>query len=39
MVSKGFGLTIAFQHQFDSSMPPPVERALQSLNSGIQVSF
>jgi putative salt-induced outer membrane protein YdiY len=39
MVSKGLGLTIAFQHQFDSSMPPPVERALQSLNSGIQVSF
>jgi hypothetical protein len=39
MVAKGFGLTIAYTQQYDSSMPPPVERTLRTLNSGIQVSF
>ena len=39
MVSAHFGLSIAFREQYDSSMPPPVERALRSLISGVQLKL
>jgi hypothetical protein len=37
MVTPHFGLSIAFKQQYDSSMPPPVNRNLRSLVSGVQV--
>ncbi len=39
MMSAHVGLSIAFREQYDSSMPPPVERALRSLISGVQVKL
>ena len=39
MVTAHFGLSIAFKDVYDSSMPPPVERNLRSLVSGIQLKF
>ena len=39
MMTTHFGLSIAFREQYDSSMPPPVERALRSLISGVQVKL
>jgi len=39
MVTPHFGLSIAFKDVYDSSMPPPVERNLRSLVSGIQLKF
>jgi len=39
MVTTHFGLSIAFRDQYDSSMPPPVNRNLRSLISGVQVKL
>jgi len=39
MISTHLGLSIAFMQQYDSSMPPPVNRTLRSLVSGIQVKL
>jgi putative salt-induced outer membrane protein YdiY len=39
MMTTHFGLSIAFRQQYDSSMPPPVKRALRSLISGVQVKL
>lgn len=39
MVTTHFGLSIAFRQQYDSSMPPPVNRTLRSLVSGVQVKL
>ncbi len=39
MMTTNFGLSIAFREQYDSSMPPPVKRALRSLISGVQVKL
>ena len=39
MMTTDFGLSIAFREQYDSTMPPPVKRALRSLISGIQVKL
>lgn len=36
MMTTHFGLSIAFRDQYDSSMPPPVNRTLRSLISGVQ---
>jgi len=36
MMSTHFGLSIAFRGLYDSSLPPPVERTLRSLISGVQ---
>jgi putative salt-induced outer membrane protein YdiY len=39
MMTTHFGLSIAFKEVYDSSMPPPVERSLRSLVSGVQLKF
>jgi len=39
MVTTHFGLSIAFKEIHDSSLPPPVERSLRSLVSGVQLKF
>jgi hypothetical protein len=39
MISTHVGLSIAFKQQYDSSMPPPVNRNLRSLISGVQVKL
>ncbi len=39
MVTTHFGLSIAFREQYDSSMPPQVNRNLRSLISGVQVKL
>jgi putative salt-induced outer membrane protein YdiY len=39
MMTAHFGLSIAFREVYDSSMPPPVERRLRSLISGVQLKF
>jgi hypothetical protein len=39
MVTTHFGLSIAFRQQYDSSMPPPVNRTLRSLISGVQLKL
>jgi putative salt-induced outer membrane protein YdiY len=39
MMSAHVGLSIAFRGQYDSSIPPPVERTLRSLISGIEVKL
>jgi putative salt-induced outer membrane protein YdiY len=39
MMSAHFGLSVAFKQQYDSSMPPPVNRNLRSLISGVQVKL
>lgn len=39
MMTKHFGLSITFKGQYDSSMPPPVNRTLWSLNTGVQLKF
>jgi putative salt-induced outer membrane protein YdiY len=39
MLTAHFGLSIAFREQYDSSMPPPVKRALRSLISGVQLKL
>jgi putative salt-induced outer membrane protein YdiY len=39
MMTTHFGLSIAFRDQYDSSMPPPVNRTLRSLISGVQVKL
>jgi putative salt-induced outer membrane protein YdiY len=39
MMTSHFGLSIAFKEVYDSSMPPPVERRLRSLVSGVQLKF
>jgi hypothetical protein len=39
MVSARFGLSIAFREQYDSTMPPPVNRSLRSLISGVQLKL
>ena len=39
MITAHFGLSIAFRQQYDSSMPPPVNRTLRSLISGIQLKL
>jgi hypothetical protein len=39
MMTSHFGLSVAFKEQYDSSMPPPVNRTLQSLISGVQVKL
>jgi hypothetical protein len=39
MMTPHFGLSIAFKEVYDSSMPPPVERSLRSLVSGVQLKF
>jgi len=39
MMTTHFGLSIAFKDQYDSSMPPPVNRTLRSLISGVQLKL
>jgi putative salt-induced outer membrane protein YdiY len=39
MMTTHFGLSIAFTQQYDSSMPPPVNRTLRSLISGVQLKL
>jgi putative salt-induced outer membrane protein YdiY len=39
MMSAHFGLSIAFRQQYDTSMPPQVNRTLRSLISGVQVKL
>jgi len=39
MVTTHFGLSVAFKEQYDSSMPPPVNRTLRSLISGVQLKL
>ena len=39
MMTTNFGLSIAFKEQYDSTMPPPVKRALRSLISGVQIKL
>jgi len=39
MMTTHFGLSIAFRQQYDSSMPPPVNRTLRSLISGVQLKL
>jgi len=39
MVTTHFGLSIAFKEQYDTSMPPQVNRNLRSLISGVQVKL
>jgi putative salt-induced outer membrane protein YdiY len=39
MMSAHFGLSIAFRQQYDTSMPPQVNRTLRSLLSGVQVKL
>jgi len=39
MMTTHFGLSIAFKDQYDSSMPPPVNRTLRTLISGVQVKL
>jgi putative salt-induced outer membrane protein YdiY len=39
MMTPHFGLSITFKEVYDSSMPPPVERSLRSLTSGVQLKF
>jgi len=39
MVTTHLGLSIAFRGQYDSSMPPPVKRALWSLMSGVELKL
>jgi len=39
MMTTNFGLSIAFMEQYDSSLPPPVNRNLRSLISGVQLKF
>src|SRR5688572_21508532 len=39
MITSHFGLSIALVQQYDSSMPPPVNRNLRSLVSGVQVKL
>lgn len=39
MVSTHFGLSIAYRQQYDTSLPPSVNRTLRSLISGVQVTF
>jgi hypothetical protein len=39
MMAKQFGLTVAFKDEFDTSMPPPVNRNLWSLIWGVQWNF
>jgi hypothetical protein len=39
MVSTHVGVSIAFKGQYDSSMPPPVNRTLRSLVSGVQLKL
>lgn len=39
MMSAHFGLSIAFRQQYDTSLPPQVNRTLRSLISGVQVKL
>jgi hypothetical protein len=39
MMTTHFGLSIAFKQQYDTSMPPSVNRTLRSLVSGVQVTI
>jgi putative salt-induced outer membrane protein YdiY len=39
MVTTRFGLSIAFRDQYDSTMPPPVNRSLRSVISGVQLKL
>jgi hypothetical protein len=39
MVTTHFGLSIVFRQQFDTSLPPQVNRTLRSLISGVQVKL
>lgn len=39
MVTPHFGMSIAFKELFDTSLPPPVNRTLRTLVSGVQVKF
>jgi hypothetical protein len=39
MVTTHLGLSIAFRGQYDSSMPPPVKRALWTLTSGVELKL
>jgi hypothetical protein len=39
MLTPHFGLSIVFKEQYDSSMPPPVNRTLRSLISGVQLKL
>ncbi len=39
MMSAHFGLSVAFKEQYDTSMPPQVNRTLRSLISGVQVKL
>jgi len=39
MMTSHFGLSVAFKEQYDSSMPPPVNRTLRSLISGLQLKL
>jgi putative salt-induced outer membrane protein YdiY len=39
MMTKFFGLSVAFKDEYDTSMPPPVNRNLWSLNWGVQLNF
>jgi hypothetical protein len=39
MVSAHLGLSIVFKQQYDTSMPPSVNRTLRSLISGVQLKF
>jgi uncharacterized protein DUF481 len=39
MVTTHFGLSIAFKEQYDTSLPPPVNRTLRSLLSGVQLKL
>jgi putative salt-induced outer membrane protein YdiY len=39
MMTTHFGLSIAFRQQYDTSLPPEVNRNLRSLISGVQLKF
>jgi hypothetical protein len=39
MMNPHFGLSIAFKEQYDTSMPPSVNRTLRSLVSGVQLKL
>jgi hypothetical protein len=39
MVMKHVGLLVVFVQQYDSSMPPPVNKTIRTLNPGVQLTF
>ena len=39
MVSKHMGMTIEYKREFDSAIPDPINKTLERLSAGIQISF